>query len=260
VNRLVSRFAPFVLGLGVLAVWEIAVRLREVPSYILPGPLLILRTIVADAGLLFPSLWATLEVAFLALLASVIVGVAIAAALAQARWLEAAFLPYVIVLQVTPIVAIAPLIIVWVENARAALVLCAWIVAVFPIIANTLIGLKSVPDDLEALFRLHRATRWQRLRLLQAPTALPHFFTGLRISGGLALIGAIVAEFVAGTGGEGSGLAYRILEAGYRLQVPRMFAALVLLSAAGVLIYVALDRLARVSLRRWHESARGAAA
>jgi NitT/TauT family transport system permease protein len=257
-KTLAVRFAPFLLGLIFLAVWEVSVRIGEVPSYILPGPLLIAQTILADAALLFPSLWATLQVAFLALAASVVVGVALAAALAQARWLEAALLPYVIILQVTPIVAIAPLIIVWVENAQAALVLCAWIVAVFPIIANTLIGLKSVPEDLDALFRLHRATRWQRLRLLQAPTALPHFFTGLRISGGLALIGAIVAEFVAGTGGEGSGLAYRILEAGYRLQVPRMFAALVLLSAAGVVIYVALDRLARFSLRRWHESARGA--
>lgn len=259
-NGLAARLAPFLLGLVALGAWEAAVRIGEVPSYILPAPFLILRTIVDDAGLLFPSLLATLEVAFLALLASVVFGVAIAALLAQARWLEAAFLPYVIILQVTPIVAIAPLIIVWVENPKTALVLCAWIVAVFPIIANTLIGLKSVPEDLDALFRLHRASRWQRLRLLQAPTALPHFFTGLRISGGLALIGAIVAEFVAGTGGEGSGLAYRILEAGYRLQVPRMFAALVLLSVAGVLIYVALDRLARLSLRRWHDSARGAAA
>jgi NitT/TauT family transport system permease protein len=257
-NRLAARFAPALLGVFLLGLWEAGVRLGETPAYILPGPLLILQTLIEDAGLLFPSLLATLEVAILALLASVVFGVAIAAALAQARWLEAAFLPYVIVLQVTPIVAIAPLIIVWVDNPQTALVLCAWIVAVFPIIANTLIGLKSVPADLEALFRLHRASRWQRLWLLQAPSALPHFFTGLRVSGGLALIGAIVAEFVAGTGGAGSGLAYRILEAGYRLQVPRMFAALVLLSAAGVLIYVALDRLARLSLRRWHESARGA--
>lgn len=159
------------------------------------------------------------------------------------------------ILQVTPIVAIAPLIIIWVQQPFLALLVCAWIVAFFPIVSNTTIGLNSADRNLLALFRLYGATPAQVLRYLKLPTALPYFLAGLRISGGLALIGAVVAEFVAGTGGTETGLAFRILEAGYRLAIPRLFAALFLLSATGIVIYVAIDLLSRLILRHWHESA-----
>ena len=174
---------------------------------------------------------------------------------AQSRWIERSFYPYAVVLQVTPIVAISPLILIYVENPHLALLICAWIVAFFPILSNTTLGLGSADHNLVDLFRLYGATRWQALCYLRLPGAMPYFLGGLRIAGGLSLIGAVVAEFAAGTAGTGSGLAYRILESGYRLNIPRMFAALVLISAAGIAIYLVLSLVQHLALRRWHESA-----
>jgi NitT/TauT family transport system permease protein len=237
------KYAPALFGLAALVVWEVAVRITDVPSYLVPGPIAIIKAFLADPTLLLLSLGSTLLVA-------AALGVALAIAIASNRLLAAAIQPWAIVLQVTPIVAIAPLIIVWVGNPFASLVVCATIVAFFPVFANTAAGLESAPSELADLFRLYGATRTTTLRLLRLPAALPYFLAGLRISGGLALVGAVVAEFVAGSGGFASGLAYRILEAGYRLQVPRMFAALVLLSLAGIAINFGLGALGNFILRR----------
>ena len=158
-------------------------------------------------------------------------------------------------LQVTPVVAIAPLIIIWVNSPLAALLLCAWIVAFFPILANTTQGLNSIDPNLQALFTLYGASRWQTLWYLRLPSTLPYFLTGLRISGGLALIGAIVGEFVSASGGQETGLAYRIMEAGYRLDIARMFAALLLISLTGIAIFVVLSGVSWLLLRNWHDSA-----
>ena len=255
-GRLPRLLAPAAFGLLALALWEGLTRLYQVPVYILPGPLLILKTLWVDGPSLLGSLWVTLRIALAALAASVVLGVGLAVLMSQSRWVEASVLPYAIVLQVTPIVSIAPLIIIWVDDVFLSLLACAWIVAFFPIVSNTTLGLNSADHGLHDLFRLYGASRWRTLLLLRLPTALPYFLAGLRISGGLALIGAVVAEFVAGTGGAQTGLAYRILEAGYRLQIPRLFAALVLLALAGITIYFALDRLSHRVLRHWHESAR----
>jgi NitT/TauT family transport system permease protein len=160
-----------------------------------------------------------------------------------------------VILQVTPIVAIAPLILIWVDDVTVSLLICAWIVAFFPVLSNTVLGLNSADRSLQELFRLYGATRWQTLLLLRLPSALPFFLAGLRVAGGLALIGAVVAEFVAGAGGTGSGLAWRILEAGFQLKIPRMFAALALISACGIAIFAVLGLLQHLALRRWHESA-----
>jgi NitT/TauT family transport system permease protein len=200
------------------------------------------------------SLLVTLRVTLAALAAAALFGGALALLFSLSRIVELSLFPYAVILQVTPIVAIAPLIIIWVHTPFLALLVCAWIVAFFPIVSNTTVGLNSADRNLLALFRLYGASRWQVLWLLRLPTALPYFLAGLRISGGLALIGAVVAEFVAGTGGSETGLAFRILEAGYRLAIPRLFAALVLLSLTGIVIYLVLDALSRRLLHRWHES------
>lgn len=247
--------APLAFGLLFLAAWEGLVRLYAIPIYILPGPLLILNALWTDGPSLLGALWVTLRIALAALAAAVVLGGGLAVLMSRSRWIEASLLPYAIVLQVTPIVAIAPLIIIWANDVFLSLLICAWLVAFFPIVSNTTLGLNSADRGLDDLFRLYGATPRQTLLHLQLPTALPYFLAGLRISGGLALIGAVVAEFVAGTGGSETGLAFRILEAGYRLQIPRMFAALVLLSLTGIAIYVALNRLSQRLLRRWHESA-----
>ena len=247
--------APVVMGLAMLGLWEAVVRLAGIPPYVLPGPLLVARTLIDDWGMLAPALVVTLEITLQALAAAVVVGGLLAIVFSLSRWIELSLFPYAIILQVTPIVAIAPLIIAWANDVDLSLLICAWLVAFFPILSNTVLGLRSVDRNLLALFELYGAGRWKTLIHLRLPAALPYFLGGLRISGGLALIGAVVAEFVAGTGGSASGLAYRILEAGYQLRIPRMFAALVLISAAGIAIYLVLSLLSYLLLRRWHESA-----
>jgi NitT/TauT family transport system permease protein len=250
-----SILAPMAIGFLALAGWEFIVRVKGIPSYILPGPLLIGQTLIADWGTLSGALWITLRITFAALIAAVTVGVALAIVFTQSKWLEKSLFPYAVVLQVTPVVSIAPLIIIWVGDINLSLLICAWIVAFFPILSNTILGLNSADHNLVNLFQLYGATRWQTMRYLKLPAALPYFLGGLKISGGLALIGAVVAEFVAGSGGSASGLAYRILEASYQLKIPRMFAALVMISMTGVAIFLATSFIAHLLLRRWHESA-----
>ncbi|MEA2814647.1 MAG: NitT/TauT family transport system permease protein [Rhodospirillaceae bacterium] len=247
--------APVVIGLVVLGLWEFIVWKAEVPYYILPGPWRIFRTLITDWGTLSGSLWITLQITGLALLAAVLLGGLLSILFTQSKWLEFSLFPYAIILQVTPIVAIAPLIIIWVNDTLLSLLICAWIVAFFPILSNTILGLNSADHNLINLFQLYGASRWQTLRYLRLPAALPYFLGGLRISGGLALIGAVVAEFVAGSGGTASGLAFRILEAGYQLKIPRMFAALAMVSGAGIVIFLVLSLISHLLLRRWHESA-----
>jgi NitT/TauT family transport system permease protein len=246
--------APVAVAIVALAAWQALVVAWDVPAYLVPSPLRVAQTLVADRTLLLESLGVTVGIALAALAAATLVGTAIALLFVQSRWIEASFFPYAILLQVTPIVAIAPLIIIWVRDTRTALILCATVVAIFPIISNTTLGLRSVDPGLLNLFRLNRATRWQTLTRLRIPSALPYFFGGLRIAGGLSLIGAVVAEFVAGTGGQGAGLAYQILLAGIQLNIPRLFAALVLIALAGVAFFAATVWIARLALSRWHES------
>lgn len=255
--RWVVRNGPPVLVVAaMLAAWEAYVRLRDVPPYILPSPSLVLETLVTDRGILFPALLVTLQTTFGALAAAVLGGVGLAILFAQWTWVERSLLPLAIVLQVTPIVAIAPLLLIYLE-APAAVLVCAFLVAFFPILANTTLGLTSADRNLVDLFKLYRATRWQTLIYLRLPAALPYFLGGLRIGGGLALIGAIVAELAAGNAGKGAGLAFRIAEAGYRLNIPRMFAALTLISLTGIAIFAVLSGLSFSLLARWHDSAAG---
>lgn len=247
--------APLVIGVVALAAWEFVVRYNSIPQYILPGPLAIGETLWTEWPSLAESLMVTLRITLAALIAAVSVGVALAILFTQSKWLEMSLFPYAVVLQVTPVVAIAPLIIIWVGDINLSLLICAWIVAFFPILSNTILGLNSADHNLINLFQLYRASRWQTLRYLRLPAALPYFLGGLKISGGLALIGAVVAEFVAGSGGSSSGLAYRILESGYQLQIPRMFAALILISLSGIAIFLVTSTIAHFALRHWHESA-----
>jgi len=254
--------APLGVGIVVLVAWELGVALTQTPPYILPGPFLILITLVKEWGSLFPSLLITLQVTLVAFVAAVVSGLFVAIVFTQSKWIERSFFPYAVILQTTPIAAIAPLIILWVrqvvEGDQAtfiSLVICAWLVAFFPILSNTTLGLNSADHNLRNLFQLYHANRWQTLIYLRLPSAMPYFLGGLRISGGLALIGAVVAEFVAGTGGTRSGIAYQILIASFNLQIPKMFAALFMTTALGVMIFAVLTVLSDFLLRHWHESA-----
>jgi len=249
-----GRLLPAVTLIALLAGWETLVRLAHIPHYTLPAPSLVAQTLWQNFPSLAASWWFTIRITFGALALAAIGGVAIAAVFALSRRVETALFPVAVVLQVTPIVAIAPLILIYVESTTAALLLCTWVVAFFPILSNTVIGLRAADPNLRDLFRLYRATPWQRLRLLLVPSALPYFIAGLKISGGLSLIGAVTAEMVAGVAGRETGLASRILEASFRSETPKMFAALALLMMTGVLIFWAFNALSRVLIGRWHAS------
>ncbi|UUX94849.1 ABC transporter permease [Aquabacterium sp. J223] len=248
--------APTLAVALALLAWEGLLRWYAVPTYLVPGPWLVARTLAGQFGSLLPAWWFTLKITLGALALAVVGGIALAAVFALSRTVERSLYPFAVVLQVTPIVAIAPLILIFVESTTAALLLCAWIVAFFPILSGTVVGLRSADAGLKDLFTLYRASRWQRLTRLLLPSALPYFMAGLRVAGGLALIGAVVAEFTAGAAGQETGLASRILEAGFRTEIPRMFAALVLVSATGLLIHLGLGALSRALLARWHDSER----
>jgi NitT/TauT family transport system permease protein len=242
-----------VLALGI-AIWEALVRIENIPPYVLPSPGLILQTLVSDWALLFQSLVVTLMTTIEGFLLAAIGGMGLAVLFNQSRLVEYSLYPYAVILQVTPIVAIAPLLLIYLPQPLAVLA-CAWIVAFFPVLANTTLGLNSVDRNLADLFALYGASRGEVLWNLKLPAALPYILGGLRIAGGLSLIGAVVAEIAAGSAGAGSGLAYRIAESGYRLNIPRMFAALLLLSVAGIVIFYLLSLINYLALRRWHESA-----
>jgi NitT/TauT family transport system permease protein len=251
VLRFVLPFAA--LAIGVL-IWDLVVRINNLQPYVLPSPGLVFQTLIADWSILGPSLLSTLTTTFEALLLAVFGGVGLALLFNQSRVIENSLYPYAVILQVTPVVAIAPLLLIYLPQ-QAAVLTCAWIVAFFPVLANTTLGLNSVDRNLNELFRLYGASRWQMLRDLKLPAALPYMLGGLKIAGGLSLIGAVVAEIAAGSAGAGSGLAFRIAEAGYRLNIPRMFAALLLLSITGILIFALLSLISHLVLRRWHDSA-----
>ena len=245
---------PGIVACVIVAAWQGLVTGFDLPPYLVPSPWLMMKTLVTDWLPLGHALLVTVKITLLAFLVATVAGVLISFLFVQSRAIETALFPYAVLLQVTPIVAVAPLLIIWIKDPTASMVICAALVALFPVIANTTLGLRSVDPDLQSYFRLNRASRTQTLLRLRIPSALPYFFGGLRISSGLALIGAVVAEFVAGTGGTGSGLAYQIMQSGFQLNIPRMFAALLLISLTGVALFASMAWLTRAALGSWHAS------
>jgi NitT/TauT family transport system permease protein len=246
---------PIIVGIVILAGWQLACDLLAIPAYLFPAPSIIAKALVSDAPSLLFALWQTTRVTLIALALSTVLGALIAFVFVQSPIIERGFFPYAIVLQVTPIVAVAPLIIILVKNTQVALVICATVIAIFPVISNTTIGLRSIDQGHQNLFAINRASRLQNLIYLRIPSALPFFFAGLRIASGLSLIGAVVAEFVAGTGGRSAGLAYEILQAGYQLEIPRMFAALFLITVTGIVLFLVVAGITQLMLSAWHDSA-----
>ncbi|MBP1846292.1 NitT/TauT family transport system permease protein [Rhizobium petrolearium] len=253
-DTLLRTLIPVGVVIALILLWQAIITLNSIPQYILPGPLAVANSLYNDWGTLWPALWVTTQITMQALALALIGGVGIAIFLVQSKWIETAFYPITVILQVTPIVAIAPLILIYAPTTQVALLICAFLVAFFPILSNMVQGLKSVDHNLLNLFDLYGASRWQTLLYLKLPSSLPYFMTGLRIGGGLALIAAVVAEFAAGSAGAGSGLAFRLLESQYRLNIPRLFAALILLSMLGVVIFMITSFIAWLGLHRWHES------
>ncbi len=254
-ERVLQIIVPIAMLAIAVVIWQIYVVVSGTPKYILPSPVAVAGSLVTDWPTLLPALWITLTITFEALILALLGGVGLAIILVQSKWIELALFPFAVILQVTPIVAIAPLLLIYVPDTHTALLIVAFLVAFFPILSNMVQGLKSVDHNLLNLFDLYGAGRWQQLIFLKIPASMPYFMTGLRIGGGLSLIAAVVAEFAAGSAGAGSGLAFRILESGYRLNMPRLFAALILLTFTGVAIFGATSFVSWLALHRWHESA-----
>lgn len=246
--------APALVAVAVLAAWETTIRVREVPAFVMPAPSAIAQTLWADWPSLGPAWLVTLRTMAIALTAAISGGLLLAVLFSLSPAIELSLFPYAVMLQVTPLVALAPLVMLWIDQTAVVLVVCAWIVAFFPILASTTVGLRSADPGLRDLFDLYGASRWQRLRLLLAPTALPYFLTGLRTAVNLSLVGTVVAEFVTGASGQQSGLAAIVFEGQYRLDTPLMFAALGLISATGIAAYFATHLLSHWLLAGWHES------
>jgi NitT/TauT family transport system permease protein len=253
-SRSARTAAPIIVGVLILSVWEFACRFWHVPAYLFPTPSSIVLALFTQWPTLLHALGATLLITIEAFIVAVVLGTFIAFVFVQNKLIEASLFPYAVLLQVTPVVAVAPLIIILVKNTSVSLMICAAVVAIFPVISNTTIGLHSVDPGLLSYFRMNKATRFETLIRLRIPSALPFFLAGLRIASGLALIGAVVAEFVAGTGGRSAGLAYQILQAGFQLDIPLMFAALLLIALSGVVLYLLMVGLNNLLLGEWHES------
>jgi len=254
-EKLLRILVPLAALLLFIALWHGFVSWRAIPTYILPGPADAIISLVTDSSTLWPALWVTLRITFMALGVALVGGVLLAIVIVQSRWLELALFPFTVILQVTPIIAVAPLILIYAPDTQTALLICAFLVAFFPILSNMVQGLKSVDHNLLNLFELYGAKGWQTLLFLKIPASMPYFMAGLRIAGGLSLIAAVVAEFAAGSAGQGSGLAFRLLESQYRLNLPRMFAALIMLCGTGIAIYALTSFVSWLTLHRWHESA-----
>jgi NitT/TauT family transport system permease protein len=235
--------------------WHLLVTINQIPRYILPGPVDVAVALFTDSSTLWPAMLVTIRITLMALALALIGGVGLAILLVQSRLLELALFPFAVVLQVTPIIAIAPLLLIYAPDTQTALLICAFLVAFFPILSNMAQGLKSVDHNLLNLFELYGASGWQTLLFLKIPAAMPYFMAGLRIGGGLALIAAVVAEFAAGSAGQGAGLAFRLIESQYRMNLPRMFVCLIMLCGIGISIFGLTSLISWLTLHRWHESA-----
>ena len=254
-GRALSRvIPPLAVLLAAAGLLEAFVRWRHVPAYLFPSPSSVVQSLVMDRGELFPALAWTALASAIGFLASTILGVASAVVLASSRLVRQALYPYTLFFQTVPIVAIAPLLVFWLEAGLESVAVCAFIVSVFPVIANTLAGLLWTDPALNDLFQLYGATPAARFWKLRLPSALPSVFTGLRVAAGLAVIGTVVAEFLVGLLGERAGLGVRIVSGIKYGHTDRVFAAVLLASLLGLAFFAAVNIVAALTLRRWHAS------
>jgi NitT/TauT family transport system permease protein len=251
-----QQIAPPVIAFAVLlAAWQVFVAVMGIPQYILPPP----TAVLVAAFTRWADIWAALTITFLAALAglglSVLVGVAAALVMSQSKVIERSFYPYAVILQTIPIIAIAPLVVIWLGAGTPSVIVISFLISLFPMISNSTAGLSATDHNLANMFELYNARWWQRIAMLTFPSALPYIMTGLRISSGLAIIGAIVGEFVGGIAGHKGGLGYVLTAAAIRLDMPYLFAAAFASAMLGIAIFAVVSFVQNLALRNWHESA-----
>ena len=235
----------------VFLVWEVICRTFHVPSWLLPQPTQIVTALLADSSFLLQSLTFTAKVTLSAFVLALVIGLLLGSLCHISKSVSDTLYPFTILLQTTPVVSVAPLLLVWFRNdAFAALVTCAWLVCVYPMISAALSGFSQTDPNLKRLFALYGIPPWKSFWHFELPSALPLILNGVRISGGLALVGAIGAEFVVGSGGQELGLAYKLLMAAYNQETAKLFAALFVVSGFGLTIHFLLAFIERTALTR----------
>lgn len=235
--------------------WLLSVTVYAGKAYLLPGPGEVWSAVLENAGTLLLATLITLKEALLGYLAAIVAGVALAAVMSQSRLLERSLYPYAVLLQTVPVVAIAPLIVLWFGYNELSVVVISFIMALFPIVNNTLLGLRSTSRTLVEIFALHNKSRVTAFCKLRLPSALPSIFAGLRISAGLSVIGAIVGEFIIGSGNAQGGLGVQIVFAQGRMYTSLLFAEVIAATLLGFLFFSAVSLVGRALLKHWHESA-----
>jgi NitT/TauT family transport system permease protein len=254
-SRRLRFVAPVGAFVGFLVLWKLAVTLFEIKPFILPPPEAVIWAFRDEGLYLLRQLAHTAQMAVMGYALAIAVGVSVAILFSQSKLLEVSLYPYAVLLQTTPIIAIAPLIVIWAGIGDKSIITISFIISLFPIIANTTLGLTSVDNNLLNLFRLNNANRWQELVWLRIPYALPSMFTGLRISSGLSVIGAIVGEFLVGTGGTEGGMGYTLIIVAGQLKTALLFASVLLCALLGITFFFAVSFVGNRLLRNWHESA-----
>ena len=254
-NKLSTYFSPIIALTIIFIIWEFLVNLFSIQLYILPAPTDIFLSLNDNLSELLLAALNTLKITLFAFLIATLIAIGLAIIFSLSKILEISLYPITVIFQVTPVVAIAPLIIIWVglDNAEIAILILSVIVAFFPVLANTNLGFRSVDKNLKELFLINRASKWQTLTKLNLPYATPYILTGMKTSIGLALIGTVVAEFVAGTGSS-AGLSWIIIESGNRLDIAKLFSALILLVLSGIFLFLLMSSIEYSILRRWHQS------
>ena len=245
---------PVLAAMIFIAIWALVVQWFQIKSYLAPSPLEVFHVLIQERSSLAAACWLTGIAALGGLSLSIVIGTIVAALFSQSVTLRYSLYPYAIFLQTVPIVAIAPLLVMWFGYGSGGVIAVAFILSLFPIIANVTEGMTSIPKSLEELFQLYDANRWQRFIKLQFPHAVPYLVTGIKTSSGLSVIGAIVGEFFVGYGGSGFGLGYLIRSSAERYQADQLFAAVLLSTLLGVVIFSAVGLLAQTTLGKWRNA------
>ena len=244
--------AAFVLF---ISLWQAIPTLLDIKPFILPKPTDVVNAAIKDWDLLWPAMQITVVEAVIGFILSAVIGIGVSILLASSRIIEISLYPYAVILQTIPVIAVAPIVVIWFGSGFNSIVIISFLIGFFPIVSNTLMGLNSVDKNMGDLFQLYNASKWQTMWKLRIPAAMPYMMSGLKVSCTLSIIGAITGEYIAGIGGGKGGLGYAITVAAVQLKTPYLFACAIAGAIFGIVFYLLVSFISRLVLKSWHESA-----
>ncbi len=246
---------PVVAFVIFISLWQAIPTILEIKSFILPKPTDVVAAAIKDWHLLWPAMQITIVEAVIGFSLSAVIGIGVSILLASSRIIEISLYPYAVILQTIPVIAIAPIVVIWFGSGFNSIVIISFLIGFFPIVSNTLMGLNSVDKNMVDLFQLYNASKWQTMWKLRIPAAMPYIMSGLKVSCTLSIIGAITGEYIAGIGGGKGGLGYAITVAAVQLKTPYLFACAIAGALFGIVFYLIVSFISRLVLSSWHESA-----